>query len=262
MNADARTTARRLRNIDSAFFRRSDGHSRRDCSLREAYAPLLRDRAAGRRDLGLHGVEVEARALLHRRELDRGHRPLLDLPLDEYEAPELVLEPVEVLLRAFLGAAVGPARALERIEPQVGQVRDVGPGLVAYPATRLVDEAVLVVVDADGTELALAEVPDLVPVRRALAGDHVHLIVAVEIDLVVAIAELLALLELLADVGIAGCRDQRREPVEPRDQAVLDLAGRHLAGPADHRRRAEAAFHHRALGLGERGLTAVRPGEE
>src|SRR6478672_740741 len=118
--------------------------------------------------------------------------------LDADEAPELVLEPVEVLLCAFLRAVVGPARALERIEPQVGQVRDVGPGLVTHPATRLVDEAVLVVADADGAELAFAEVPDLGTVRRALAGDQVHLVVTVEIDLVGAVAELLALLELLA----------------------------------------------------------------
>jgi len=46
------------------------------------------------------------------------------------------------------------------------------------------------------------------------------------------------------------------------DQAVLDLACRHAARPADHGRRAEAALHDRALALCERGLSAVRPGED
>ena len=43
--------------------------------------------------------------------------------LDKYEAPEFVLEPIEVLLRSELGAAIGPARSLEWIEAQVDQVR-------------------------------------------------------------------------------------------------------------------------------------------
>ena len=62
--------------------------------------------------------------------------------------------------------------------------------------------------------------------------------------------------------GIAGGGDEGREPVEPGDDAVLDLAGRHLARPADHRRHAEAAFHDRALALRERRLSAIRPGED
>src|SRR3954454_8452833 len=73
-------------------------------------------------------------------------------------------------LRAGLGAVLRPARALEGIEAEVGQIRDVNLGLVAEPATGLVDKAVLVVADAHGAELAFAEVPDLVTLRRALAG--------------------------------------------------------------------------------------------
>ena len=64
-----------------------------------------------------------------RGDLDGGRGRLLQLLLDEYEAPELVLEPVEVLLRAFLGAVVRPARALEWVEAQVDQVGNVGLGL-------------------------------------------------------------------------------------------------------------------------------------
>ena len=80
-------------------------------------------------------------------------------------------------------------------------------------------------------------------------------------DLVGAVAELLALLQLLDDVRIAGGGDEGREPVEPGDDAVLDLAGRHLARPADDAGHAEAAFQRRALAAGERRLAAVGPGE-
>src|SRR5258707_10981369 len=98
-------------------------------SLVKVQARLLGDRRSGGGDLRLDRIEVEARAFLHRRELDGSHRQFLDLALDENEAPELVLEPVEVLLRAFLGTGVGPARALERIETQVDQVGYVRLGL-------------------------------------------------------------------------------------------------------------------------------------
>ena len=57
----------------------------------------------------------------------------------------------------------------------------------------LVDEAILVVVDAHGAERALAEVEDLVAGRRTLAGDHVHLVVAVEMVLVGPVAHRLPL---------------------------------------------------------------------
>src|SRR5204863_5465144 len=123
--------------------------------------------------------KVEARAPLHRWELDRSLGQLLHLLLDEYEAPEFVLEPVEILLRAGLGSAFGPASALKWVEAQVDQIGHVRLGFFAQPAPRLVNEAKLVVVDAHGTKFAFPEVPDFVAIRRPLAGDHVHLVVAV-----------------------------------------------------------------------------------
>ena len=66
--------------------------------------------------------------------LEEGLEFLAHHLLDEHEAPELVLEPVEVLLRAFFRAVVGPAGALERIEAQVGDVGHVRMGLLAQPA--------------------------------------------------------------------------------------------------------------------------------
>ena len=129
---------------------------------------LLGQCRPGGLDLRLHRIEVEARALLHGRELDGRHRQLRDLLLHEHEAPELVLEPIEVLLRTVLGAVSGPARALERIETQVDQVWHVRVGLLTQPPAGLVDEAILVVVDPHRAELAFAEIEDLVTIRRAL----------------------------------------------------------------------------------------------
>ena len=91
------------------------------------------------------GVEIEARAALHRREFDEGLEFLAHYLLNEDEAPELVFEPVEILLCAVLRSVVGPACAFEWIEAQVGDVRHVRPGFLAQPAGGLVDEAVLVV---------------------------------------------------------------------------------------------------------------------
>src|SRR4029453_3246346 len=52
---------------------------------------LLAHCGPGCLDLRLDGIEVEARALLHRRELDGGHGELHHLLLDKHEAPEFVL---------------------------------------------------------------------------------------------------------------------------------------------------------------------------
>src|ERR1700733_5920 len=67
------------------------------------------------RHLGLNCVKVKARASLHRRELNKGLEFLGHQLLDENETPELVLEPVEVLLSTFLGPVIRPAGTLERI---------------------------------------------------------------------------------------------------------------------------------------------------
>src|SRR5580765_365851 len=125
---------------------------------------LLTQCRPGRLDFRLHGIEVEARALLHRRKLDRRHRQLFHLLLNKHKAPEFVFEPVEVLLRAFFRPTIGPARALERIEAKIGQIGYVSLGFFTEPASGLVDETILEVVDANGTEFALSEVKDFVPV--------------------------------------------------------------------------------------------------
>src|SRR5882724_9490597 len=209
-----------------------------------------------------HRIEIEARASLHRRKLDRSHRQFFHHLLNKHEAPEFIFEPVEVLLRTEFGLAIGPPRALERIEAKVSQVRHVRFGLFAEPAARLVDETILEVVDAHGTQFAFAEVPDFVPVRRSLAGDHVHLVIAVQMALEGRVTDLLALLQLLCNVRVTGRRQEGGKPVQSGNDTVLDLAGRHLARPTDHAGYAEATFHDGAFALRKRRLSAIRPGKD
>ena len=108
-------------------------------------------------DLLLDRLEIEARAFLHRREFDRGFGQLENLLLDENEAPEFVLEPIEILLRSGLGPALRPSRTLEWIKAKVGQIGHVNLGFFTKPSAGLVDETILVVVDANGAQLALTE---------------------------------------------------------------------------------------------------------
>src|ERR1700752_3986960 len=105
------------------------------------------------RHRGFHGLEVEARAPLHRRVIEEGLEFLAHHLLDKHKTPELELEPVEVLLSTFFCPIVRPTLALKRIETQVYQVRHVNVRLFTEPATGLVNEAKLIVVKthrADG----------------------------------------------------------------------------------------------------------------
>ena len=86
-------------------------------------------------DLRFDGIEIKARSTLHRREFDRRHREFFHLLLDKDEAPELVFEPVEILLGPFLGSAIGPARSLERIEAEIDQIGYVRLGFITQPAS-------------------------------------------------------------------------------------------------------------------------------
>src|SRR5438034_5606061 len=114
------------------------------------------------RHLGFHGIKIETRTLLHRRVIKEGLEFLAHHLLDEDKAPELELEPIEVLLRAVFRSVVGPALTLERIETQVDQVRHVNMRLLTQPALGLVDEAELVIVNTNRADRAFAEVEDFV----------------------------------------------------------------------------------------------------
>src|SRR6202044_4127183 len=108
----------------------------------------------------LDRVEIETRAALHRRIIEEGLDFLADDLLDEYEAPELELEPIEILLSAVFVSIAGPACALERIEAQVCDVRHIRMRLLAEPARGLVDEAELIIVGTHGADRALSEIED------------------------------------------------------------------------------------------------------
>src|SRR5262245_59092854 len=177
-------------------------------------------------DLLLDGVQVERSWFLNRRELDEALAELRNLMLDEDEAPEFVLEPLSLL------QGLPHTRSLQRFQAEVGQDRPVHLDRAAKPALRLINEAVLVVADAHRSESRLGEVEDFIARRRPKACDEVKLVVAIEVNLVGLVAELLALLQFINDVRIAGDGREGREPVESGNQSVLDLARRNLARPA------------------------------
>src|SRR5271166_267720 len=160
--------------------------------------------------LRLDRVEIEAGAALHRRIVEESLDFLAHQLLDEDEAPELILEPVEVLLRAVLRAVVRPAGALERIEAQVGDVGHVRVRLLAEPARGLVDEPELVIVDAHRADRAFAKIEDLVTRGWSLAGDGGGLVIAIQMVLVSPVADRFALEQFVGDVWIAGDGYERR----------------------------------------------------
>src|SRR4029077_6799224 len=155
------------------------------------------------RHLCFHCVKIETRAPLHRWVIEKGLKFLAHHLLDEHKTPELELEPIEVLLRAFFRPVVRPALTLKRIEAQVYQVRYVNMSLFTQPATWLIDETILVVVNSHRADCAFAEVEDFVTLRWALARDGSHLIVAIQVVLVSPVAEFHTLEQLVSDVRVA-----------------------------------------------------------
>ena len=62
--------------------------------------------------------------------------------------------------------------------------------------------------------------------------------------------------------GLPAAVEEGREPVQAGEDAVLHRVRRHMAGPAQDARHAEAAFHDRPFALRERRRSAIGPGEE
>src|SRR5438552_10942589 len=144
---------------------RESARSERPLGALACLKPLLAGAFARRRrllhpfrHLRFHGIEVEARAALHWRVIEEGLECLAHHLLDENKAPELILEPIEVLLGSFFRSIVWPAHALERIQAQIGDVRHIGMIFYTHPAIGLVNEAELVIVDAHRADGAFAEV--------------------------------------------------------------------------------------------------------
>src|SRR6516164_3421300 len=64
------------------------------------------------RHLRLYSIKIKTRAALHRRKVEEGLEFFGHHLLNKDEAPELILEPIEILLRAFFCPVVRPAGAL------------------------------------------------------------------------------------------------------------------------------------------------------
>src|SRR5262249_24721342 len=175
-------------------------------------------------DLLLHRIEIEGCRVLPRRVVDRRLRQLCDVLLNHDEAPELTGEEADGIARGAgvprLAAKI--RRALERILANVDQAGHVRGDLFARPAPRLRKERELEVVDANRAQLRTAEVEQLLALGRALAGEKIHLVVAIEMVLVGSVAELHALQQWIGDVRVPRRGHQGREPIEAGEEAVLD----------------------------------------
>src|SRR5215831_17439963 len=194
-------------------------------------------------NLLLDCIEVEGRRVLHRRIIDRRRCQLLDVLLHHDEAPELTGE--ELIHVAWCtgvqGLAAKGRRSLERVLANVDQPRHVRGGLFARPAPRLHKERELEVVEANGAELRAAEIEQLAALGWTFAGEQIYLVIAVQMVLVGAIAELHSFQQLIGDVRVARRGHERGKPIEPGEDSILDGARLDLPRPADDGRHAEAA---------------------
>src|SRR5215475_6465281 len=137
-------------------------------------------------DLLFDRFQIERSRRLHRRKFNETLGELGHDLLNENETPELIGKP-----RIVVDGST-QACAFERVQPDIGQNRKIRFYGAAQPATGLVDEAILVVVNADGAKCCLGEVDDLMAFGWSPAGDKVDLVVTVEMYLVRSLAELLA----------------------------------------------------------------------
>src|SRR5271163_3308262 len=209
--------------------------------------------------LFLNCRHIKACALLHRWKLKESLCRLCHLLLHEHEAPELKCKPVVVGYRAVILAVVH-SRPFVGVQTEIDEDRPIDLLSGAKPAVGLVGKAVLIVIDAHGPKGSLGEIENLVSLRRTLAGDHVHLVVAVEVHFVSAGAEFLALPEVGGYVTlITGYGYESRKPVEPGNDPVLDLATWHLTRPSNDCGYAKASFERSAFTACERSLAAIGP---
>src|SRR5437868_15510180 len=75
-------------------------------------------------------------------------------------------------------------------------------------------------------------------------------------------AEFHTLEQLIGDVRVAGGIEECWEPVQAGEDAVLHRGRRHMTGPAQEARHAEAALHDRSFALRERCSAAIWPRED
>src|SRR5712671_5599177 len=214
-------------------------------------------------NLLLHCFKVEGSWSLHWRIFDCGLRQVPDVLLDQDEAPEFAGEKVVAVAE---GAGIGRLaanhrRTLEGILANVDHSGHVGRGLFAWPAVGLRVERELEVIEAQSTQARAAEVEDFVALGWTSPSEKISLVVAIEVILVGPVAEPDALEELVGDIRIFGRSHQGGEPIQAREDAVLDRARFDPTRPANESRYAEATFADSAFGVLERRHAAIRPCE-
>src|SRR5262245_12260959 len=116
-------------------------------------------------DLFFDRFQIERSRRLHRRKFNETFGELAHDLLHENETPELIGKP-----RIVVDGST-KACAFERVQPNIGQNRKIRFYSAAQPATGLIDEAILVVVNADGAKCCFGEVDDLVAFGLPLARD-------------------------------------------------------------------------------------------
>src|SRR5215475_3346601 len=215
-------------------------------------------------DLLFHGLEVEGRWILHRWVVDGRLGEICDPLLDEHEAPELPgIKVIHVAATQIVQALrINRRRPFEGILADVHHSRHVGRDLAARPTFWLPKKLELEIIDPHGAKLRSGEVEKLTALRWGFGLQQLRLVVTVEMVLIGAVAKLHSLQELVRDVRVAGSGEQRRKPVERREDAVLHRAGLDLARPADDAGSTETALVGGPLGAFEWRHAAVRPSED
>src|SRR2546423_609616 len=155
---------------------------------------------------------------------------------------------------------IWPAFALERVEAPVYVIKHIKVRLFTQPAVGLVNEPVLVVVNANRADGAFAKVEDFVTRGRAFAGNGRRLVITIQVILVSPVAEFHTFEQLVGDVRVTSSGEEGWEPIQTREDAVLHGVRCHMTGPAQDARHAEAAFHDCAFALCERRGAAIGPG--
>src|SRR5215467_7729362 len=158
-------------------------------------------------NLLFHALKIEARRLLQRWKVDECLRSRRYDLLHQDKAPNLEAHPIEV------GHGLTHPRPLEWIKAQVRQEWPIGLHSSAQPSSGLVDEPILVVADTNRTQCPFGKIKDLPALRRTIASNQVELIIAIQMNFVGLAAELLSCLQLLRNIGIVRCGEERREPI-------------------------------------------------
>src|SRR5262249_6671565 len=139
------------------------------------------------------------------RVVDRRHRQLTDILLDQDEAPELASVKVLAVAKGTLvrRLAANVRRPLEWVLTDVDHRGHVRRIFFAGPAPGLLEELELEVVDAKGPKMRATEVKDFVASRWSVALQQGRLVIAIQVVLVATVAKFDTFQQLLGDVRVA-----------------------------------------------------------